>query len=165
MQNFTRLLQLGKKNNKGFTLLELLLVVAGIAILATIVFAVLSPADTLNKFNDSKRKSDIQEVMTAMKLYSIDNGGDVPNKTSDGWGTKNQTICADNGNEGDDCDLALTDLTDASHYLVSIPTDPTVGTSAVSGYTAEIDLNGVVTLSATLADNSTFSVVDKFNPI
>ncbi|MEK9183976.1 MAG: type II secretion system protein [Patescibacteria group bacterium] len=54
---------------KGFTLLELLIVVAIIAILSVIIIFVLNPAETLRKARDSQRMSDLNTLKTALGLY------------------------------------------------------------------------------------------------
>lgn len=148
--------------NAGFTLLELLLVVAAIGILATIVFAVLSPADTLNKFRDTNRLSNIQAIMSAMSLYAIDNNGDVPN-VGDWTEATTLTICG-NADHNASCDLDFTDLTDDSKYLIEVPSDPSADGNS-SGYTAIISATGVVTISAPNASTGTVEAKGKFNPL
>ncbi len=56
--------------NQGFTLLELLIVIAIIAILSVILVLVLDPAETLKKSRDSQRMSDLATMKTALGLYS-----------------------------------------------------------------------------------------------
>ena len=59
-----------KKNKKGgFTLLELLIVIAIIAILSVALVIVLNPAETLKKSRDAQRISDLSTVKTAIGLY------------------------------------------------------------------------------------------------
>lgn len=53
---------------KGFTLLELLIVIAIIAILSAILIFVLNPAETLQKGRDSQRISDFATVNSALAL-------------------------------------------------------------------------------------------------
>ena len=61
---------LTKKNkNGGFTLLELLIVIAIIAILSVALVIVLNPAETLKKARDAQRISDLSTIKTAMGLY------------------------------------------------------------------------------------------------
>ncbi|MBM3282806.1 prepilin-type N-terminal cleavage/methylation domain-containing protein [Candidatus Gottesmanbacteria bacterium] len=57
----------GKKIQVGFTLLEVLVVIAIIAILITIGIASFSTVQ--KKGRDSKRKSDLKEVQTALEQY------------------------------------------------------------------------------------------------
>ena len=59
-----------KKNKKGgFTLLELLIVIAIIAILSVALVIVLNPAETLKKARDAQRISDLSTLKTAIGLY------------------------------------------------------------------------------------------------
>lgn len=59
-------------NKKGFTLLELLIVITIIAVLSTIAILVLNPVETLKKSRDSQRFSDLATIKTALGLYSTD---------------------------------------------------------------------------------------------
>ncbi|MFZ4631695.1 MAG: type II secretion system protein [Patescibacteria group bacterium] len=56
--------------NQGFTLLELLIVIAIIAVLSVILILVLDPSETLKKSRDSQRMSDLATIKTALGLYS-----------------------------------------------------------------------------------------------
>src|SRR6266481_355975 len=58
------------KSQKGFTLLELLIVIAIIAILSVILILVLDPAETLKKSRDAQRISDLATVKTALGIYT-----------------------------------------------------------------------------------------------
>ncbi len=78
-------------NKKGFTLVELLVVVAIIGLLSTL--AVVALGSARQKARDAKRLSDIKQVQTALELYFSDNNtypvvaaagvtlGDASNKT------------------------------------------------------------------------------------
>lgn len=61
-----------KKQNKGFTLIEILIVVAIIAILASIVLVGLGPTQSLGR--DARRLSDLHEVQNGLELYYNKNG-------------------------------------------------------------------------------------------
>ena len=63
------LLNVSKKVQRGFTLLELLIVIAILAILAAVVIIVLNPAQTLAQARDSQRLSDLATMKSAISLY------------------------------------------------------------------------------------------------
>jgi len=54
---------------KGFTLLELLIVIAILSILAMALILVLNPAETLKKSRDTQRMTDLSTIKTAIGLY------------------------------------------------------------------------------------------------
>ena len=54
---------------KGFTLLELLIVIGILAILATVVALVLNPAELLRQARDSQRLSDLRTINSALGLW------------------------------------------------------------------------------------------------
>ena len=59
-------------NNKGFTLVELLIVIAIIGILVTIVVIAVNPLQLLNNARDARRRSDLNQIKAAMQLYYND---------------------------------------------------------------------------------------------
>jgi len=63
----------GKIQNKGFTLVELLVVVSLIGVLATLVLANLNSGR--QRVRDAQRKSDVRNIQTALRLYYNDNAG------------------------------------------------------------------------------------------
>jgi general secretion pathway protein G len=77
-----------KMNRKGFTLIEILIVVAIIAILASIVLVGLGPTQALGR--DSRRVSDLAEVQNGLELYYSANGGYPVGQTS--WGKLTTTL-------------------------------------------------------------------------
>ena len=88
-----------KKVQRGFTLLELLIVIAILAILAAVVIIVLNPAQTLAQARDSQRLSDLATMKSAISLYlttvsspSLDAGVDNNSTTEPHcWGGTNPT--------------------------------------------------------------------------
>lgn len=57
-------------NQRGFTLLELLIVIAIMAILSVILIIVINPAETLKKSRDAQRISDLNTLKTAIGIYT-----------------------------------------------------------------------------------------------
>jgi len=58
-----------EKKMKGFTLLELLIVIAILAILSAVLILILNPAETMKKSRDSQRMSDLATMKTAIGMY------------------------------------------------------------------------------------------------
>ena len=61
--------------SKGFTLLELLIVIAILAVLSTVVVLILDPAETIRKARDVQRISDLSTLKTAIILFIGEKGG------------------------------------------------------------------------------------------
>ena len=60
--------------SKGFTLVEIIIVVALIGVLAGGLITILDPAGQLKSSRDSKRKSDLKQIQAALELYRADQG-------------------------------------------------------------------------------------------
>ena len=58
-----------KRANKGFTLLEILLVIAAIWILASIVLVAINPNRQIAQVRDATRRSDINTIYKALEQY------------------------------------------------------------------------------------------------
>jgi len=75
------------KTKKGFTLLELLIVIGILSILSTTVVLVINPAQLLKKARDSQRISDLNTLKTAIAYYITETSspsiGTVSNTFSD----------------------------------------------------------------------------------
>jgi len=145
--------QTASARHKGFTLLEILLVVAGIAILAGIVILALNPGKQLADTRNSPRRADVNTILNAVYQYSIDNNGSVPASIT----TTPTAVCATGGTCTGLIDLSV--LTTNGKYLVSLPKDPTAGTANSTGYNISKDANGRITVSAPSAEQgATISV-------
>ncbi len=59
-----------KTQQKGFTLLELLIVIAILAVLATVAVLVINPVEYLRQARDSQRMNDLAAVKGALDLYA-----------------------------------------------------------------------------------------------
>jgi len=139
---------------KGFTLLEVLLVIAIVGILAGIVILALNPGKQLGDANDAQRRVDVNTIMNAVYQYALDNDGVFPSGIDGVAGTA-QVL----GTNGTGCDLTCTDETTVaacvdlsgdlvSDYLVDIPFDPASGDSGNTDYYINELANGRLTVGA-----------------
>ena len=66
------------KIQKGFTLIELLVVIGILAILLAITLIAINPARQFGQANDTKRRSDVTQILNSMGQYTATNGGNLP---------------------------------------------------------------------------------------
>ncbi len=66
-----------RKFTTGFTLLELLIVIGILAVLASVTFIAINPAEQLKKTRDASRLSDLETLSKALSIYVTDTGGSV----------------------------------------------------------------------------------------
>lgn len=142
---------LPKNNIKGFTLIELLVVIGILAILLSIVLIAINPARQFGQANNTRRRSDVTQILNAIGAFAADNKGVLPagipvttpaNITDTAGGAN---ICAD----------IMPD------YIPALPEDPQVGTGGSftvctgydTGYTVVRDANNRVTVAAPNAEN------------
>lgn len=59
---------------KGFTLIELIIVVAVLSIMSAGALAIIDPTAQFQKANDVRRKSDLGQIQRALEVYYGDNG-------------------------------------------------------------------------------------------
>jgi len=115
------------QDHAGFTLLEILLVVACIGILAGIVILALNPAKQLADTRNAQRRADVTTILNAVYQYSIDHNGAIPNTIPT---TTPIEICYTAGSSTACGNYSLVDLhtlTDNEKYLTAIPHDPSGG--------------------------------------
>lgn len=60
--------------SKGFTLVELIVVIGILSILAVVGLVAINPLAQFQKANDSRRKSDLAQIQKALETYYQDNG-------------------------------------------------------------------------------------------
>lgn len=114
-----------KYKEKGFTLVELLVVISIIALLSSIVLASVNTARSRSR--DAQRRLAIRQIQTALELYyhqngsyPISGGATSPNGS---WSTSNDSSW-------------ITLQTALAPYIISLPTDPkqdSSGSPVVSG--------------------------------
>jgi len=141
------------QREKGFTLLEILLVVAAIAILAGIVILALNPGKQLAETRNAQRAADVNTVLNAIYQYAIDNNGNLPASIT----TTPTAICQTGGTCTGLIDLSV--LTASETYLVAMPSDPSTATANSTAYNVSQSANGRVTVAAPDAEQgSTITV-------
>jgi prepilin-type N-terminal cleavage/methylation domain-containing protein len=140
------------KSVKGFTLIEILLVIGIIAILAAIVILAINPARQLAQARNAQRWSDINAILNAVHQYIIDNNGTLPSSIT----TSGNEICKTNATSCTGL-VDLSVLTTNETYLVSIPIEPLCPPACDSsgqgvGYEIYKDAYDRVTVEATEAE-------------
>lgn len=66
------------KNRKGFTLIELLVVIGILAVLLAITLIAVNPGQQLQQADDTKRKADVNALLSAVNQYMVKNQGQLP---------------------------------------------------------------------------------------
>lgn len=144
------------KQLKGFTLIELLVVIAIIAILAVTVFVALDPVTRFADARNSRRWTDVNNYLTAIHQYIVDNKGALPTGLTTSMAKTQIGTCASGG--ATLCPGAATACvniaTPSAKYLKTLPTDPQNGSTATTGYAVTVDANNLITISACGAENS-----------
>ena len=127
------------KREKGFTLLEILLVIAAIGILAAIVIVAINPTQQLGKARNAERSSEINTISNAIYQYFIDEAA-FPTSVNEALALTNLPIANTKLTNGDGegfnaCGITVTDDTGPGQnyvylselvptYIGAIPVDP-----------------------------------------
>lgn len=146
-----------KNGTKGFTLIELIIVVAILAVIAAAVTVAIDPARRLNAADNSKRKTDIQALLHAIKTYQADNDGafwssmTTPSSTNYIIGTCLSGAACTSVTVAPACtDFAALET---AGYISPIPADPDTGTAENTGYYYQRNPNGLLTIGACEAES------------
>lgn len=120
-------------------MLEILLVVALIAILAGIVILAINPAKQLADTKNAQRRVDVNTILNAAYQFAIDHNGSLPSMIPNSpWNCSSATSTNQICRTGASSCSGLVDfsstLTATSTYLVAIPTDPTGVSANGTGY-------------------------------
>jgi len=163
------------KTKKGFTLIELLIVIAIIAIIAGVVFVALDPLTRFQDSRDSARWQDASELITAIKVDQVDNGGAYLTAITGMTPGEIYMISSDNTTAGCDtqaCDVTVTDSNNCvdlsglvqQGYIGRIPVSPNgegAWTSSITGYTLMASTTGIIEVTACEPENSTAITVSR----
>lgn len=166
---------------KGFTLIELLVVIAIIGILVAVIFVALDPATRFGQARDAVRQNDVQEILSAVKLYQVDNGGDhlasIAGLTAGSvyMAVNGATMAAGCDDNNTACTTAVTADTSCvdiaglvtGGYMDSMPVSPagavtwddgSASGNEGSGYTISVDSNGIVTVRSCENEQTTTEI-------
>lgn len=142
--------------SEGFTLLEILLVIALISIVAGVVILAINPSKQLADARNATRRQDVNTIINAIYQHAIDNNGVVssaiPTSATCSASTTNE-ICVTGGTCSGLVDLSA--LTTTAKYLVSMPVDPSDAGGNGTGYFLKKDSTTLrVTVCAPSAEQS-----------
>ena len=141
---------------RGFTLIEILLVMGIIAILAAAVIVGINPVRQFSQAKNTQRWSNINAILNSVHQYAVDNIGTLPSNiptSSTCATTATNEICKTGGTCTGLVDLSV--LTNDEIYLISMPTDPQGVTTDGAGYHIAKSTNGRVTVCAPDAELGT----------
>ncbi len=146
-----------KDSFKGFTVIELLVVVTIIAILAVVVFVALDPVTRFADARNSRRWTDVNSILTAVHQYIEDNEGTMP------AGLSTSMSVMQIGTAVSGCNTSCTTASASAcvnlnstlaKYLKSMPTDPDKGTQAETGYYVSVNSNNIVSVGSCDPENN-----------
>lgn len=147
---------------KGFTLIEILIVVAIIAILASVVLVGLGPAQQSGR--DARRLSDLYQIQTALGLYNNKCGGFPGSGAGNCLGNLPGPAPYPAGNVGSVYGAVANALLGASVGVNSMPQDPTTGKSYYYSVPAVAGLQNTYVVSAVLENQNNAAFVNYHGP-
>jgi type IV pilus assembly protein PilA len=144
-----------KKISKGFTLIELLVVIGILAILLAITLIAINPARQIGQANNTRRRSDVLQILNAIHQYVAENNGQLPASVT------GLTVTTATAFSGASMPTLCGDL--MPNYIPALPVDPSLNlpnitdcavTTWDTGYEITRDEASRVTVSAPITDNS-----------
>lgn len=147
---------------KGFTLIEILVVIAIIGVLSTVLVVSVNPARQLARARDSQRETDLIAILSSILQYSSEHSGELPDTDGNPATSNFPTAATCIGT-----DVGCFNLAGAGEvgeemvpvYMVGMPYDPKTGTPpGDTGYTVYVDVNGRLHAAATGEINTPITV-------
>ena len=143
------------KNRKGFTLVELLIIIAIISILFSVILVAVDPARRFAEARNAVRQMDVRDILEAILTYTVDFKCNLPAGidnlpgTSQILGTKTTGCggqCTATTGVGPDCLDLTSSLVET--YLSAIPADPGSGSAANTDYFVNKTAGGRILVGA-----------------
>lgn len=139
------------KKNKGFTLIEILVVIGLIAILAAVVLIAINPARQFAQARNSQRLSNLNTILNAIGQNIADNKGVFTcSGIGNTIGSATSTIGTGSGNSDLSCLVP-------TYIAGGIPMDPKTGTVADTDYEVSVSSGGRYMVCAPGAAESSIS--------
>lgn len=140
----------GRKTYEGFSLIEILVVVALIIILATITIVAINPAKNFRDTRNAQRSADVSQILNAITQYTSEEGNSVTVWSAMACDDTDWRVGSPIGTAAGNINLA-TQLVD--EFMVAIPEDPGAGTPENTGYVMCVTPGGRVQISAPAAED------------
>ena len=152
-----------KKTNKGFTLIEVLVVIGIIAILATVVLVAVNPSRQFKLARDSQRTSNVNAILNAIHQNMAEHKGAFVCSGTTKVLPTSWTVVKGSGTRSDAGDIAYCLVPD---YISALPFDPSISDAKFdsidsynTGYEIIRDTNGRITASSTGELTASISVM------
>ena len=127
------------KLKKGFTLIELLVVIGILAILLAITLIAINPARQFGQANNTRKRSDVLQILNAIHQYVAENKGQLPANLS--------ALAADTATNLSNTGVDLcADL--MPNYIPALPTDPSLNSAAITDCAVAYDTGYQITRDA-----------------
>ena len=111
-----------KSKERGFTLIEILIVIGIIAVLAAIVLIAVNPARQFAQANNTQRSSNVNAILNAVGQYVVDNKG-MTSALEDEIPEGDEADAVEIGNGTDEADLCELLV---PTYISALPADPSL---------------------------------------
>lgn len=140
-----------RKRLSGFTLLEILIVIAIISLMSTVLIVALNPQRQIAKARDTERETDLNAILLSVYQYQAEHSGTLPDTDGDPLTDNFPTALTCIGTDGGCFNLGSageTDETIVPVYMAVIPQDPATGSGGNTGYSIYVDENNRLVASA-----------------
>ena len=131
-----------KTVQKGFTLVELLVVIGILATLLAITLIAINPARQFSQSNNTQRSSNVNAILNAVHQYAADNRGSIPS----GIATTVQRISNDSVTYPTFSDICADLITT---YMAALPRDPSITGGNITDCTSTYDTGYTIVRSST----------------